>query len=64
MKGTRRATAEDEANGAPNGGSPRDTTRMLMEMMKAMRRQNDERAEEFRRAHEEMRLRMEETLRG
>jgi len=34
-----------------------------MEMMEAMRRQNDERAEEFRRAQEETRLRMEEALR-
>jgi len=38
--------AEEEANGGP----PLDTTQMLMEMMEVMTRQNDERAEEFRRA--------------
>ncbi|KAK7356327.1 hypothetical protein VNO80_15596 [Phaseolus coccineus] len=40
---------EENAEGTP------DTTQMLMEMMEAMRKQNEERVEEFRRAQEEMR---------
>jgi len=35
----------------------------LREMMEAMRRQNDERVKEFRRAHEETREKMKEALR-
>jgi len=34
-----------------------------MEMIEIMRRQNDERAEEFQRTHEEARLRMEDSIR-
>ena len=41
--------AEEETNGALNGGSVLEATCMLMEMMETMRRQNDERAKEFRR---------------
>jgi len=66
MRGTRRAAPEEEANGAPL----LDATHVLMEMMEVMRRQNEERVEEFRRAHEdfrresaEVRARMEESAR-
>jgi len=64
MRGIRRAMAEEEANGVANGVSLPEVTRMLMEMMETMRRQNDERAEEFRKAQEETRVQMEEALRG
>lgn len=57
---------EEETNGA----TPPDTSHMLMEMMVTMRRHNEERAKEFRRAQEEFkresmqaRERMEESVR-
>jgi len=45
MRGNRRNTEEND------GGTPE----MLMKMMEVMRKQNEERAKEFRRAQKEMR---------
>jgi len=65
MRGSRRAAIEDEANGAMP-----DAAQALMEMMETMRKQNEERAKEFRRAQEDIRResaeareRMEESAR-
>jgi len=51
---TGQRVALEEINGAP----PPDTTRMSVEMIEAIRRQNDKRIKEFMRVQEEVRLRM------
>ena len=56
--------AEEEPIGVSNGEPPPEATRVLMEMMETIKRQNEERAEEFRRGQEETRVRMKEVLRG
>jgi len=53
MRGTRRTMTEEEPIRVSNGEPPPKATCVLMEMMKTMRRQNEERAEEFRRGQEE-----------